>query len=407
MPMVDKVRANETTYNIQDTELRTTVSVLRNEYDLTVSDLSAFKESTNTSINDLSSLISSVDSTLDSKIDDTKATIENKYDEEITDIKTVNDNQDLAITGVQNRCTSLESSVSIIQENLLVSPKIQIISQSDYESLEDSSTVDNYTLYLVWTPNILERLYYHGTRLDIIPYIPVDFSIDYFYNNNYWNVQTIESIEFISRSVIKSDIKITGNTKTPAYVDNNNVTNIKIYTESEHFVINNLSDCFKNCTSLTSAKLDKVIVTTFDRAFKGCSSLVSITSPNSPANTESSWIESFAECSNLIEIHVGGTVLSSCLYKCPNLTTVYIESDSVSDVTNIIGVGDEEFPGDRDVTFYVSENGYNSLVTAMKLENADIFGELYGHLDIDKWQDLENGCYYEDGNKKVTILINE
>ena len=87
---------------------------------------------------------------------------------------------------------------------------------------------------------------------------------------------------------------------------------------------------FISCTSLTSVTLPNSVNSIGDSAFNGCTSLASITLPN---NLTSIGISAFNRCTNLTSINIPNTVTSiggSAFQSCAGLTSINIPSSVTS-----------------------------------------------------------------------------
>ena len=83
---------------------------------------------------------------------------------------------------------------------------------------------------------------------------------------------------------------------------------------------------FQNCSNLTFVTIGNGVKSIGDYAFYGCSSLTSVIIPNSVTSIE---VCSFANCSNLSSAIIGNSVTNieyGSFFECPSLVSIVIES---------------------------------------------------------------------------------
>ena len=115
--------------------------------------------------------------------------------------------------------------------------------------------------------------------------------------------------------------KISGNIEIPEYVEHDN----------ERFLVTSLNqNCFLDCSSLTSITLPNSITSLGDGCFENCSSLTSITLPNSITSLGDNC---FKGCSSLTSITLPNSITSlayHCFWKCSSLTSITLPSSITS-----------------------------------------------------------------------------
>jgi len=87
-------------------------------------------------------------------------------------------------------------------------------------------------------------------------------------------------------------------------------------------------NAFANCSSLTSVTIPNSVTFIGSSAFSGCSSLTSVTIPNSVTSIGSS---AFSGCSSLTSVTIPNSVTfidSSAFYNCSSLTSINLNSDN-------------------------------------------------------------------------------
>ena len=132
--------------------------------------------------------------------------------------------------------------------------------------------------------------------------------------------------------VTKGDNKYEGDIKIPSSINVNeavySVTSIKKYA-------------FSNCSSLTSVTIPNSVTSIGYGAFYGCSGLTSVTIPNSVTRIGNN---AFSGCSGLTSITIPNSVTSiggHVFYGCSGLTSVTIPN-------SVTSIGDFAFDGCRE-----------------------------------------------------------
>ena len=130
-----------------------------------------------------------------------------------------------------------------------------------------------------------------------------------------------------------------------AFRDCSSLTSITI-PNSPNSVMSIGSDAFYYCSSLTSVTIGNSVTSIGDLAFEYCTSLTSVTIPNSVTSIGRN---AFSGCSSLISITIPNSVTSigdCAFYVCSSLTSVTLNSNdivSTSHMSNIFGSQVEEY----------------------------------------------------------------
>ena len=115
--------------------------------------------------------------------------------------------------------------------------------------------------------------------------------------------------------VIRRLNKYSGDIVIPTTATNNDVT---------YDVVAIGSHTFYNCSSLTSITIPNSVTSIGQNAFRGCSALTSVTIPNSVTSIE---LDAFLDCSSLTSITIGNSVTSiggGAFSGCSSLTSITI-----------------------------------------------------------------------------------
>ncbi|MBR7029289.1 MAG: leucine-rich repeat domain-containing protein [Bacteroidaceae bacterium] len=150
------------------------------------------------------------------------------------------------------------------------------------------------------------------TLLIVFPALP---AMAYDYEENGFSYTFINSIRTATLVSVNSDTieKNGGIVNIPEFIN----TNGRTYSVT---VIG--SEAFKNCTSLTSITIPESVTTIKHGAFSGCSGLTSITLPESITTIE---YETFSGCSSLTSITIPvsvTTIRSEAFAGCSGLTSI-------------------------------------------------------------------------------------
>ncbi|MBQ5752589.1 MAG: leucine-rich repeat domain-containing protein, partial [Alistipes sp.] len=123
-------------------------------------------------------------------------------------------------------------------------------------------------------------------------------------------------------------------------------------------------EAFHACTSLTSVTIGDGVTTIGNRAFVGCSALTSVTIPDSVTTIGDS---AFRECTSLTSVTIGNSVTgigNKAFYGCSKLKTIYCkpttppaiyyyQTDAWSDLSNT-----NTFPSNSGMKIYVPRDSY-------------------------------------------------
>ena len=118
------------------------------------------------------------------------------------------------------------------------------------------------------------------------------------------------------------------------------------------------NQAFDGCSSLTSVTIPNSVTSTGDNAFDGCSSLTSITIPNSVTSIGSG---AFDGCSSLTSITIPNSVTSIgsyAFYECSSLTSITIPN-------SVTSIGSRAFSGCSSLTSITIPNSVTSIGGSM------------------------------------------
>ncbi len=135
---------------------------------------------------------------------------------------------------------------------------------------------------------------------------------------------TVISVQDLTCKVSEGDIKYEGDIVIPSEVTYNN-RNLSVVAIGE--------EAFSKCSSLTSVTIPNSVTSIGKKAFADCSSLTSVTIPNSVTKIGQ---RAFYGCSSLTEVTIPNsvTIIELCaFYECSSLTSVTIPN-SVTSIGN-------------------------------------------------------------------------
>ena len=135
-------------------------------------------------------------------------------------------------------------------------------------------------------------------------------------------------------------------------------------------------DAFRGCSSLTSVTIPNSVTTIGNSAFYGCSNLTSVTIPNSVTSID---IYAFTRCSGLTSVTIGNSVTSIGSYAfrdCSGLTSVTIPEsvtsigqsafEGCSGLTSVKVASDNSTYDSRDNCNAIIETASNTLIAGCK-----------------------------------------
>ena len=134
-----------------------------------------------------------------------------------------------------------------------------------------------------------------------------------------------------------------------------NIPSIVTYNETTYSVTSIGYEAFRNCSSLTSVTIPNSVTSIGDYAFQGCSSLTSVTIPNSVTSIGYS---AFFNCRSLTSITIPNSVTSiggRAFIYCRSLTSVTIPN-------SVTSIGYEAFRNCSSLTSITIPNSVTSIV---------------------------------------------
>ena len=213
-----------------------------------------------------------------------------------------------------------------------------------------------------------------------------DFVVDGIYYNVTSNTEV--SVTYRGRYTHSYSEEYSGNVVIPSTVR---------YSGKEYSVTSIGSCAFYYCSSLTSVTIPNSVTSIGDYAFYGCSGLTSVTIPNSVTSISSS---AFSDCSGLTSVTIGNSVTSigdNAFLNCSGLTSVTIGNSvtsigegafeycsgltSVTIGNSVTSIGDYAFYGCSGLTSVTIGNsvtsiGYNAFYKCSSLRKVLNFSNL-------------------------------
>ena len=157
-----------------------------------------------------------------------------------------------------------------------------------------------------------------------------------------------EDYSYLAYTEDNGTITITG-------LNDTSMTEVIIPASINNVPVTSIGDsAFQNCTSLTSITIPNSVTLIDGYAFDGCTSLTSITIPN---GVTSIGFNAFQNCTSLTSITIPNGVTSigyKVFYRCTSLTSITIP-DSVT------SIGDSAFAGCTSLTSITIPNGVTSI----------------------------------------------
>lgn len=160
----------------------------------------------------------------------------------------------------------------------------------------------------------------------IILFLSTSMYAGYFQSGDLWYYYSSSSSTTVSVAKAQNGTRYNGltNVVIPETVEDNGIT---------YNVTSISADAFRDCSSLTSITIPNSVTSIGSDAFSNCSSLTSVTIPNSVTSIGGS---AFSNCSSLTSVIVGNSVTSissNTFYNCSSLTSVVI-GNSVTSIGN-------------------------------------------------------------------------
>ena len=172
-----------------------------------------------------------------------------------------------------------------------------------------------------------------------------DFEVDGIYYNITSSTDKTVAVTYKGSDYDSYSDEYSGAVTIPASVTYNGTT-YSVTTIGE--------DAFRNCTSLASVTIPNSVTTIGEGAFSGCSSLTSVTIPNSVTSIGN---YAFYGCSNLTSITIGNSVTTignAAFYECTSLTSVTIPN-------SVTTIGEFAFNGCSSLTSVTIPNSVTTI----------------------------------------------